>query len=104
MLPGPPGWEPAGQAAAAWISPVQSGPAFVLRLVCPLFRLRAALQSKTLTAHCYSRITAQGASPGKVSGAILEKRDLDVQEFLRILAEIPDQQPHVPGQTRQIVI
>src|SRR5713101_6445760 len=34
----------------------------------------------------------------------LEKTDLDVQELLRILPEIPDQQPHVPGQSRQVVV
>src|SRR5229473_94109 len=40
----------------------------------------------------------QSAQPGS------EHRDLDVQELLRVLPEIPDQQPHVPGQTRQIVV
>ena len=33
-----------------------------------------------------------------------KERDLDVQEFLRILPEIPDKQPHVSGQLRKIVV
>src|SRR5229473_165219 len=36
--------------------------------------------------------------------ARLEERDLDVQEFLRILPEISDQQAHIPSQVCQVVV
>src|SRR5258708_9298085 len=60
--------------------------------------------SASLIPHYYSGITTQAAASGKAYPAHLEKRDLDVQELLRILPEIPDQQPHVPGQSRQVVV
>src|SRR5260370_18075260 len=104
MRPDKRGWEPAGPAAEVWISPARSAAFFVRR---PVFRssyLREARLPATVIFLCYRGITTQAAASGKAYAAHLEKRDLDVQELLRILPEIPDQQPHVPGQSRQVVV
>ena len=98
------GWEPAGPVAEVWISPVRSAAVFGLRLVFPSFGLRVALSGPR---HYSSIVTAalQHTRPLPAKpGARLEEGDLDVQEFLRILAEIADQQAHIPGHSRQIVV
>src|ERR1700737_3492094 len=104
MRPDMRGWEPAGLAAEGWISPARSAAFFVRRLVFPSSYLREARLPAAVVFLCYSGITTHAATSGKAYAAHLKKRDLDVQELLRILPEIPDQQPPVPGQSRQVVV
>src|SRR6266436_5262234 len=66
--------------------------------------LREARLLGTVILLCYSGITTHAPTFGKASDVRLENRDFDVQELLRILAEISDQQPHIPRQSRQIVV
>src|SRR5207253_6742839 len=102
MRPDTRGWEPACLAAEVWISPARSAAAFVRRLVFLSFYPREARLPGTVILRCYCGITTHAPASGKAQPVKSENRDLDVQEFLRILPEIPDQQPHVPGQTRQV--
>ena len=64
---------------------------------------RRALRSARLFADCYSRITAYRGLARK-AGAASKQRDLDVQEFFWILPEVANEQAHISGQARQIVV
>src|SRR5215831_11721645 len=54
---------------------------------------REASQTATVCTDGYSK-----------APAALEQGDLDVQELLRVLPKIANQQAHISGQTRQIVV
>src|SRR5229473_2497584 len=72
--------------------------------VSVILLLREARLLGTVILLCYSGITTHAPTFGKALGVRLENRDFDVQELLRILPEISDQQPHIPRQSRQIVV
>src|SRR5882762_6799642 len=109
MRPDRPGWEQVCRVEEVWISPARSAAPFVRRLVFPSSYFREARQLAlghfgTLVLHCYCGITTYAATPGKAAASHLENRDFNVQKLLRVLPEIPHQQPHVSRQTRQVVV
>src|SRR5260370_17984651 len=104
MRPDKRGGEAGGPAGEVWIWAARSAAFFVRR---PVFRssyLGEARLPATVILLCYRGITTHAATSGKTYPAHLEKTDLDVQELLRILPEIPDQQPYVPDQSRQVLV
>src|SRR2546426_12750978 len=91
-----PGWEWACPVAEGWFSPAPFSAAFVQPVVFPSSYLREARLLGTAVFVCYTGIKTSAPTSGKAPVRVSGKRDFDVAELLCVLAEISQEEPHIP--------